>query len=158
LEVSDWAVRDADMFAAMTSAEAHTEQDINPLLADSKSHNLAYVKCVGKGRIVHFGFLLPHDSKYNAKSKFQVHPAMHRLITNVCESCAIEPQLRIDDPSIDVTTHISDGKKLIFIANTSDKYKTITLDRVFVDAWHGEHIIGPEISLNPFCVRILEEI
>lgn len=165
LEVADWAVRDADMFAAIPPPEAHAEQDMNPLSAESKSHNLAYMRCIGKGRIVHFGFLLPQDSKYNigrskynANSEIQVHPAMHRLITNVCESCTIEPQLRIDDPSIDATTHISDGKKLIFIANTSDKHKTITLDRVFVDAWHGEHIIGPEISLNPFCVRILEEI
>ena len=64
----------------------------------------------------------------------------------------------IDDPAIDVTTHISDGGKLIFIANTSDKRRTITLDKVFVDAWHGEHIVGPEITLKPFCVRILQEI
>lgn len=166
LEIADWAVRDADVFAMSKRDEAQTGLSVQPSSsADSHESNLAYIKAIGKGRIVHFGFLFPHGGGYindclkpSADPQHQVHPAMRRLIESVCGSCAVEPQLDIDDLSIDVTTHISDGKKLRFIANTSDRRKTITLDRVFLDAWHGEHIVGPEISIKPFCVRILEEI
>ncbi len=131
--------------------------DEEPLLS-VEGKAAAYVRPLGQGRIVHLGFLPPAPVTPQSVATFA------RLLDGLLARLGLEKPVTSDDPTIDVTLHEHEGRRIVFAANPSDEAKKSIIRlagaREWKDLWTGEALSGQDgaisVAIEPWTVKVWE--
>ena len=143
LTIKDMELRNVSHFDAVDTVDAA------PVLEAGRD-TIIYQVPVGRGRIIHFGFLFPRVGEY-------VPEGLVDVIDSIAEAAGLTRIIACTDPQIDVAVHVSDEREVMFLANTGKNEKEVDLGQVYIDVC-SEQVVGPMIVLAPYTVRILEAI
>jgi len=117
----------------------------------------AYVKEVGKGKIVHLGFLLAEFDE------FIVPKELIKLIEKIAKLADLKKTFPADSPYIDTTFHYSNSHKVLFVANPTSSPRETKIkfegNLRFKDLTEGEEISGEGevlMKIEPWTVKVFE--
>ncbi len=121
-----------------------------PIL-EVNGNTIIYQSQVGKGNIIHFGFLFPRLDD-------GVPEGLVDVIDSIAGYAGLTRSIECTDPQIDVAIHSSsNGRKVMFLANTGKTEKEVNVGQVYIDVF-TEQETGPQISLAPYSVKVLEAV
>jgi beta-galactosidase GanA len=80
------------------------------------------------------------------------------VIDSIAGYAGLTRSIECTDPQIDVAIHSSsNGRKVMFLANTGKTEKEVNVGQVYIDVF-TEQETGPQISLAPYSVKVLEAV
>lgn len=126
--------------------------DTQPLLeADGRA--AAYAVPLGKGGIIHFGFL-PGSRDEGAAAD---------LVRSLLAAAGVEPSSLSSNPRVEVVRHAGQGRSVLFAANPTAERQSADLslesDARLRDCWgedHRSHARIHQVELAPYTIKIWE--
>jgi len=121
-----------------------------PAFLRAEEKTISYIIPYGKGKIIHLGFLTPKEFE----------PSLVTLINKICKEAGIKREIWLENTQVDFTIHENKSSKFIFLANPTNKEKRTKIKAIFPlklkDVWSNQRIREPEISIEPYTIKILE--
>lgn len=124
-----------------------------------KEKTIAYVKEIGQGKVVHFGFnFLPPE-------KNKISTGLLRMIETIMKIADIQKEIDSNLPEIQLSLLKSESKEILFIANPNREEKETTISfrdgrsANLIDLWEGvESRVDGEFKLlmKPYDIKIFE--